>query len=212
MKCPSSELPPRISRLPVDRRGYPVPWFVAWIDGDPDFRVIGEGKIIDAIRFQKCWVCGQKLGAYKAFVIGPMCSINRISSEPPSHKDCAIYASTHCPFLTEPREKRNEKGLGELEAQEPAGVMLKHNPGVALVWITKKHRNLRFKKGILFDVGNPVEVLWYCKGRPAKRVEVLESIEKGYPILQQSAEKDGPKALEELVKRRAIAEKLIPEV
>jgi len=31
--------------LPIDPdRGYPVPWFVAWVNGKPDFRVIGVGK------------------------------------------------------------------------------------------------------------------------------------------------------------------------
>ena len=24
-------LPPRIAKLPVDERGYPVPWFVQWL-------------------------------------------------------------------------------------------------------------------------------------------------------------------------------------
>lgn len=29
-------LPPRMQRLPVDERGYPVSFFVAWPDGKPD--------------------------------------------------------------------------------------------------------------------------------------------------------------------------------
>jgi hypothetical protein len=31
-------MPESVGRLPVDHRGYPVPWFVAWIDGKPEFR------------------------------------------------------------------------------------------------------------------------------------------------------------------------------
>jgi hypothetical protein len=33
-----TELPLRMRGLPLDERGYPVPWFVAWIDGKPEFR------------------------------------------------------------------------------------------------------------------------------------------------------------------------------
>src|SRR5438132_506337 len=83
----------RISQLPIDDAGRPVPWFVAWVDGKPEFRVVGPGKREEAYAKRKCWVCGQQLGSYLVFVIGPMCALNRISSEPPSHKDCAIFAA-----------------------------------------------------------------------------------------------------------------------
>ena len=33
-------LPARLHFLPVDERGYPVPWFVAWRDGKPEFRAM----------------------------------------------------------------------------------------------------------------------------------------------------------------------------
>ena len=36
--------------LPIDRRGFPVPWFVSWDDGGPDFRVIDRGKIVQAVK------------------------------------------------------------------------------------------------------------------------------------------------------------------
>ena len=29
-------LPPRMMRRPVNERGFPVPWFVEWIDDKPD--------------------------------------------------------------------------------------------------------------------------------------------------------------------------------
>lgn len=44
------ELPRRMAELPTDHIGRPVPWFVAWIDGKPDFRVIGPGKLQSALR------------------------------------------------------------------------------------------------------------------------------------------------------------------
>jgi hypothetical protein len=93
--------------LPIDERGYPVPWFVAWLpDGKPEFRAMDRTKWFRAIREKLCWVCGGKLGVNVCFVAGPMCGINRTSSEPPSHLECARYSSRNCPFLNNPRMVR----------------------------------------------------------------------------------------------------------
>ena len=40
------ERPDHIMRLPVDGRGYPVPYFASYFDGKPDFRVIDRDKVI----------------------------------------------------------------------------------------------------------------------------------------------------------------------
>ena len=173
-------IPPRIAKLPTDARGYPVPWFVAWIDGAPDFRVVEQGRIGEAILDQRCWICGEKLGRYLAFVIGPMCAVNRISSEPPSHRECAEFAARACPFLTMPKMKRNEKGLPE-DYQAPAGVFIKRNPGVAVLWISESYHLIKDRGGVLFEVGKPVEVLWFAEGRKATRAEIMESITSGFP-------------------------------
>src|SRR5258708_1131539 len=115
------EVPSRIAVLPKDQRGYHVPWFVAWIDGVPDFRVIGGGKLPHAVREKLCWVCGQPLGGFMAFMIGPMCAVNRISSEPPSHRECAVYSARVCPFLSNPEMKRRETNLPPARV-EAAGI------------------------------------------------------------------------------------------
>lgn len=36
------ELPSRMKTLPVDDRGYVIPWFVAWHEGNPEFRAMGR--------------------------------------------------------------------------------------------------------------------------------------------------------------------------
>jgi hypothetical protein len=100
-------IPPRMAKRPISDRGFPVPWFVAKINGIWDFRAIEPGRIARAYNKNLCWLCGEPLGKFVAFVIGPMCSINRISSEPPSHRDCAEYAVRACPFLTQPRAARS---------------------------------------------------------------------------------------------------------
>src|SRR6267154_1896953 len=100
--------PKRSAELPRDERGYPVPWFVEWIDGKPDFRVMDSDKLVEAIKYKRCWVCGGPLGHYKVFTIGPMCMVNRTSAEPPSHRDCAEFSVRNCPFLTTPDMHRRE--------------------------------------------------------------------------------------------------------
>jgi hypothetical protein len=186
-----------------------VPWFVAWEDGVPDFRVVAPGNIRDAVRFGLCWVCGQPAGQYKAFVLGPMCAVNRVSSEPPSHRDCAVYSATHCPFLATPGMRRREPG-GPAGTRPPPGLMITRNPGVALVWVTRSYRLQRVPGGVLFEIGDPLEVLWFAQGRPATRAEVDASIETGLPALREQAERDGPGATRLLDAAVAAVAPLLP--
>src|SRR4051812_13821199 len=101
-------MPPSIAALPRDHRGYPVPWFVAWSEGRPIFPAADPQKLVRAIRERRCWVCGDLLTRYLAFVVGPMCTVNRVSAEPPSHLKCAEFSTRACPFLTRPKMKRVE--------------------------------------------------------------------------------------------------------
>lgn len=186
------EAPPRIAKLPRNHAGYPVPWFVAVINGVPDFRIVRENGIQDAVRFRMCWLCGGPLGANATFVIGPMCSINRVSPEPPSHRDCADYAARACPFLTRPEMRRRSSNLPD-DTSDPDGIMIARNPGVALVWTSRTWR--LDQRHRLFDVGDPADVRWYAEGRAATRAEVLASIESGLPLLRAEAENDPQRAL-----------------
>ena len=56
-------IPERIARLPLDKRGFPVPWFVQWDDGVPNFPVMDPDKFRLAISFNRCWCCGQPMAA-----------------------------------------------------------------------------------------------------------------------------------------------------
>lgn len=202
-------LPERMRRLPLDARGYPVPWFVAWLDGVPDFRVVGPGKIVTAINKRVCWLCGERLGSYGAFVIGPMCAVNRTSSEPPSHRDCAIFAARACPFLTRPKAQRREANL-PADKVPPAGAMIERNPGVCLVWVTRRWQWYAATNGVLCEVGDPTETLWYAEGRTATRAEIEESICTGLPIIRAEAEREGPASVAELDQMVARAMLLLP--
>jgi hypothetical protein len=191
------ELPARMRALPLDDRGYPVPFFVAWIDGKPDFRVADPKKLAICHNQHRCWLCGERLGKYMAFVIGPMCAVNRTSSEPPSHVDCAKFAASACPFLARPKAMRRDSGLPKDRTDAP-GHHLTRNPGVALVWVTLTYKAFPAPGGALFRIGEPEQTFWYAEGRSATREEVLESVQSGLPSLYDLAHREGEAAVMEL--------------
>ena len=218
-------MPPLLSEIDVPRRlrhrprerGFVVPWFVPEIDGHYDFRVMDGARLRQAIREQRCWICGEPLGRFLVFTVGPMCAVNRTSAEPPSHRECAEYAARVCPFLTQRQEFRRADGLPE-EAQSPAGLRIARQPGVALLWVTKEFRLHVVRPdpangvqgGLLFEIGEPSETVWLREGRPATRAEVEESIDTGYPLLLAEAEAEGPDAVAELERRREVIARLLP--
>jgi hypothetical protein len=208
-------LPSRLARLPVDERGYPVPWFVAWVTNDagievPDFRTTDRTKFVSAIKERRCWVCGDYLGKWLAFPIGPMCTITRTIAEPPAHRDCAEWSIQHCPFLANPAQVRRTENL-PAGYQEPPGIGLMRNPGVICLWVTRSFERFREPDGrFLLTVGEPATVTWWCEGRPATRAEVQASVDSGLPNLLALAKSEGPFAVEELGKQVKRAEMLWP--
>ena len=202
-------IPARMRRLPVER-GYPVPWFVAQVESGFDFRIQDRKKRLLALREKLCWLCGGKLGNYLAFVVGPMCAINRVSSEPPSHRECAEFAVKACPFLNLQEAERRTSNLPDAELESPPGFGLKRNPGVVLVWITHNFKPFALQGDYLITMGDPVSVFFWREGRAATRAEILESIEGGYPSLQELAEMQGPAAVAALERSRARAMTLLP--
>lgn len=216
-------IPRRMTHLPISERGFPVPWFVCWLDpngeraepgtGKPDFRVVDTPKLPDAIKRGLCWLCGQPLGKYKAFVIGPMCAVNRVTTEPPSHIDCAEYAVRACPFLTQPRMRRNDKDMIP-NPQMPGGIMIERNPGVTLIWTTLDYKIVRdglgHGRGWIIVIGDPRSVQWFAHGRTATRAEVMESIDSGMPLLRDAARQQGLDAETDLAWEIERAMKLVP--
>ncbi len=207
-----STLPSRMKELPLDERGYPVPWFVAWVDGKPEFRAMDREKFIRALKEKLCWVCGSRLGVNLCFVAGPMCGINRTSSEPPSHLMCGRWSAINCPFLSNPRMVRREddKINNAATRESAADFVITRNPGVAMLWVTRQFEVYPDGKGgRLIQMGEPEGVEWYAEGRLATRAEVMASIDSGLPNLEALArqEKGGIEALQQAQKR---FEKWIP--
>ena len=134
--------PPRLALRPRDRHGRIVPAFVAYVDGQPDHRIVRTDAVRRAHEQRLCFLCDLPLGAFGAFVLGPMCTVTRVSPEPPSHRTCAEYAVLACPFLTTPNMRRRETGIPE-EANEPDGIMCRRNPGVCAIYTTEEWNRQR---------------------------------------------------------------------
>jgi hypothetical protein len=195
-------LPARMRELPVDPRGYPVPWFVHGGRGAaPDFRVMDRDRWLHAIRFGACWICGETVGRKRTYVIGPMCGITRTTSEPGCHHECATFAALACPFMILPAAQRRRAKLPEDIVAAP-GHHIERNPGVTCLWTTAQFSVFAVDpeipgavSGQLLRLGEPAAVSWYAEGRPATREEVLASIEDGMPALNDSARAQGDYAL-----------------
>lgn len=189
------EMPPQIAALPRDDRGYPVPAFVVWIDGKPEFRVASGEFMANAIRKKLCWVCGTPLNPKShVFVIGGMCAVNKTTAEPPCHEECAEFSAKACPFLSMPKAIRREANIHEGTAN-PEGIMIRRNPGVTCLWTCSGYELFDDGRGgILFKIPNPSKVRWWSQVRKATRNEIMESINSGLPILESRAKQDGPHA------------------
>jgi len=209
-------VPLRIRRLPWSEQWQlHVPWFVAKVNGEYDFRIAEGDAWAKAITQKRCWICGDKLGVYQAFIIGPMCCINRVSADPPMHRDCALYSVRVCPFLTQPKYVRRQKNRPPEELmKEIAGLYISRNPGVSLMWVARAdgYKLIDAHPGYLFRLfADPVEHLWFARGRLATRAEVEESIASGFPTLYDTAREEGDKAIKALLQARMISEKFLPD-
>lgn len=214
-------LPPRIAKLPIDERGYPVPWFVQWLDennqptdngvGRPEFRMASGKNFYMAMKAGVCWVCGEPLGGFRTFVLGPMCCITRTTSEPPSHFECADFSARACPFLTKPKMVRREDELTAESKRNVGGEMIERNPGVCALWTCKQYYQFADPSNKpLLRVGRPEDVKFYAQGRAATREEVEESVRTGLPLLEEAC--DGRKRdLADLSQAKAWFDRLLAE-
>lgn len=153
-------MPRNIAALPVAQSGYPIPWFVAeqpQPDGTVlrDFRVASNERRAESVVAGRCYVCGQPLGLHKAFVMGPMGTINAVTSEGPMHTDCAEWSLKACPFLVNPEMRRRVGNYGGQVEALPGSAM--HNTGLSLLWLTKG-----------FDIEGPADTFLIVPGKPLK--------------------------------------------
>jgi hypothetical protein len=116
------DIPEFLSHLKIDRRGYPIPFFLTPVKGeDPDFRFIHPERIKMLIERKLCNICGKKLPKdFSYFISGPLGLANRASSEAPMHRHCAEYSLIACPhlFLQKATYRKNDEAGSKNSAAE----------------------------------------------------------------------------------------------
>jgi hypothetical protein len=202
-------LPKRVERLPRDRRGLPVPWFVAWRDGQPHFPVVDAAKLGVAWNEDLCWVCGDKLGSVRGWVVGPMSTLEGATPEPPSHYDCALFSVCNCPHLSTSTAAYSTD-YETAPGYAPQANISKVRSGATAIWVTKGRGASPFRAGggILFGLSGPERLEWYAGGRRATALEVKEAIAAVLPTLQQAADLEGRR--DELERRLRWLERWAP--
>jgi hypothetical protein len=106
------QIPKFLSHLKTDERGYPIPYFVAYLKGKPDFRLLDETKREICIHKKMCSVCGKKLvDRYFYFISGEKGKMNCISTDAAMHKECAEYSLEVCPHLLYEKAGRRNAGI-----------------------------------------------------------------------------------------------------
>jgi hypothetical protein len=94
---------PRTLRQRPKYKGLPIP-FTTFIspDGKPDFRVVDEYSRLLCIERRLCGLCGAELkrGRPIVFIGGDKSCGAGNFLDPAMHEECAVYATTVCPYLT----------------------------------------------------------------------------------------------------------------
>jgi len=179
------ELTARIAALPVSENGLPIPFFVANIDGKPDFRVVDPEKLFKCVKRQLCWICGHQLGKMIAFVGGPLCVVNHISADAPMHYSCAEWSVKACPFMLNPNMRRREDEItDQIMAETISTAMVMENPGVYAIYQTTGYNLVKQGGGIVFAMGLPIGITWWKGGKGAKRADVMVALQNAMPTLE----------------------------
>lgn len=137
-------IPARMSHLPLDRRGYPIPWIVMRDrHGVAHFTINDHAKVRQCAKFGLCGICGKALGTHVPknplkgayFVGGPACfySTRGAFLDPPMHRECAEYALRVCPYIANPSYGKSI-GVGALTGDAtPAGIaVIEHDASPGL--------------------------------------------------------------------------------
>lgn len=179
-------LPLRMRSLPKDAEGKPIPHLLGLVATKFESSLGPDLVLTTLCKQERCWLCGDKLGQYAAFVGEPSTSVTRISRTPPAHHDCAKYAAM-------------------------TGLMQPKDAKVTLVWVTRHHQLQTTANGLLFILGEPEQTFWFSGGRCATREEVQAALEKGAAPLYEIARRGGDAALSGLDLQLARARRQFPQ-
>lgn len=111
----SIPIPERMKALPIDRRGFPIPWIVYRdLDGLPHFAINQEHLRHQCVNDDLCSICKGKLLRGRWWVGGALSAFHQHGAfiDPPMHNECAHYALQVCPYIAMPHYVR-EIGLAK---------------------------------------------------------------------------------------------------
>lgn len=144
-------IPNLMKDLPVDDRGYPIPFFTPIVNGKPDFRYQDAKKRTICLERGICAVCGKKLYPKSYwFLGGPLGLANKVSSDSACHEDCARYSLNVCPHLL---YHKAERRTSESESTNPN--MMRHKPENMFLIKADKYGTF-ISKGHLYITFRPV--------------------------------------------------------
>lgn len=137
--------------------GLPVPYFVGWVGGRPDFRLLDAQRQGFCFAYAKCAICGSAGPTPKYLICGPIGLENRVHTEPAVHEACARYALLTCPYLSRADSARRQ--------DYPAGSRYSHGglaekPDELFLVELDKWQLLRVPSGRLLNF-RPVRTLRY---------------------------------------------------
>jgi hypothetical protein len=109
------KLPKRMAHLKLDPRGYPIPFFVKILNGEPEFRLSDPKKKEICRKQKKCWICGKPLLA-KSFwyITGPIGLSNQVASDEAMHEECARFSLKICPHMFYEKAERTSDQIPDL--------------------------------------------------------------------------------------------------
>lgn len=121
-------MPPRVAKLPRDRRGYPIPHIVQRDpQGLPLFTVNDANVTLRCIKRKLCPICGDRLDKTLWFVGGPSSAFHPqgVYFDTAMHHECMVYALKVCPYMANPNYHimTNEKSIAALENRLGKGVV-----------------------------------------------------------------------------------------
>lgn len=115
-------IPKELAHLKLDSRGYPIPYFVSYRDGEPEFRIMDTNRLQMIVERKVCHICGKKLPSdYCYFIAGPMGLKNKISTDAGMHRVCAEFSMKACPhlYLQKAERRLNDALAKAAEAVNP---------------------------------------------------------------------------------------------
>lgn len=103
----SVEIPPKMSNLDKDGRGYPIPWNVLRDEktNRPYFTINDDSKYVQSIKERTCAICGSELADDMWFVGGVKSAFHNqgVFIDSPVHYECGNYSLKVCPYLATSR-------------------------------------------------------------------------------------------------------------